>query len=222
VKTVLSEGVRPLWEVGSGNGNTLVPLRKAGIPVVGIEPIYAGAALTASLGLPTICGTLAEAKVPPGSLPLVGIFDVLEHIEDPIPLLADIYESLAPGGSLLVTVPAGMWLWGDLDDALGHFRRYNPKRLVEDCVSVGFRSQSVEYLYLSLVPMAVLLRATPYRLGRRRDKDSVLQEVKSQLGTTGTVDALLRATLRAETKMAKHVGLPFGLSLAAVFGKPKS
>ena len=38
--------------------------------------------------------------------------DVLEHIDDDRGMLAEMHRVLAPGGTLLVTVPAFPFLWG--------------------------------------------------------------------------------------------------------------
>ena len=62
------------------------------------------------------------------------LLDVLEHIEDDVGLLRRIAANLAPGGRLILKVPAIPWLYSELDQVIGHYRRYD-RRALEDCVS---------------------------------------------------------------------------------------
>lgn len=112
-----------LWEVGAGNGNMAVPLARSGPEVVAVELLTDGAAASARHGITSVCGTLEDVQLPPASLPAVGLFDVLEHLRSPTSLVTEAHRVLQPDGILVITVPAGPWLWSDLDEALGHFRR---------------------------------------------------------------------------------------------------
>lgn len=57
------------------------------------------------------------------------LVNALEHIEDDGGLLDSIHASLAPGGTVIVYVPALPWLFSPLDRDVGHFRRYDRHRL---------------------------------------------------------------------------------------------
>ena len=57
--------------------------------------------------------------------------DVLEHVEDDTTLVEKICSFVAPGGIVVVTVPAGPWLFGHHDRLIGHYRRYTRKQLRE-------------------------------------------------------------------------------------------
>src|SRR5215475_3171635 len=50
--------------------------------------------------------------------------NVLEHIEDDETELKTIFNALAPGGRILIFVPALPFLMSSMDRGLGHFRRY--------------------------------------------------------------------------------------------------
>jgi SAM-dependent methyltransferase len=65
--------------------------------------------------------------------------NVLEHIEDDRKELRHIYDSLVPGGHALIFVPALPILYGAFDRAVGHFRRYVKKELVEKSLEAGFK-----------------------------------------------------------------------------------
>jgi SAM-dependent methyltransferase len=56
--------------------------------------------------------------------------DVIEHIENDRQELQQAQELLAKEGSLIVLVPAHQTLYNSFDKAIGHFRRYNKRRLL--------------------------------------------------------------------------------------------
>lgn len=56
--------------------------------------------------------------------------DVAEHVVDDRAFMADVFERVAPGGRLVVTVPAHQRVFGPHDVALGHHRRYSRSDLV--------------------------------------------------------------------------------------------
>lgn len=212
-------GVTALWEIGAGNGNMAVPLTASGLEVVAVEPLRSGAEVTARQGVTSICATLEELSLPGASLPAVGMFDVLEHLSAAMGLVREVHRVLEPDGVLIVTVPAGSWLWSDLDVALGHFRRYRKQTLLREVVPIGFRPLVVEYLYASLVPAAAILRALPYRAGRRRTRAEVLAKLQKELNAPAAFDQGARLVLRLERRSSRVVPLPCGLSLMAVFTK---
>lgn len=65
--------------------------------------------------------------------------DVLEHFEDDDRLVARIRGLLKSGGRLLVKVPAQSRLFGAMDRASGHFRRYDPGTLAALMQRHGFQ-----------------------------------------------------------------------------------
>jgi SAM-dependent methyltransferase len=70
---------------------------------------------------------------------IVGIFDVLEHIEEDTTVLAQIHKSLVANGGLLITVPQHQWLWSPLDRAASHVRRYSANELESKVTTAGFK-----------------------------------------------------------------------------------
>jgi hypothetical protein len=59
---------------------------------------------------------------------------------------------LAPGGRLVLLVPALPALYGTLDSALGHVRRYTASELETKIRAAGFRLVHREYFNLGGVP----------------------------------------------------------------------
>jgi SAM-dependent methyltransferase len=72
-------------------------------------------------------------------------FNVLEHIERDEKALKNIYELLEPGGRFLLLVPSHPWLYGSLDQHLGHRRRYSRRELRNKLEAIGFRVIYLKY-----------------------------------------------------------------------------
>ena len=72
--------------------------------------------------------------------------NVIEHIEDDGGEMDLAREALAPGGHLLIFVPALAWLFGTADKAFGHFRRYSRKGLSELVAARGFEIRQCHYM----------------------------------------------------------------------------
>ena len=67
----------------------------------------------------------AVARFLPHRLDTAIALNVVEHIEDDVGTLAAMKSLLAPGGRVIVLVPALQAIYGELDRQLGHFRRYS-------------------------------------------------------------------------------------------------
>jgi SAM-dependent methyltransferase len=65
--------------------------------------------------------------------------NVLEHVEDDERALANFADILPPGGHLCLLVPAYPWLYGTMDEADDHFRRYTRAGLRSAVAAAGFR-----------------------------------------------------------------------------------
>jgi len=78
--------------------------------------------------------------------------NVLEHVDDDLSALAAIRGLLAPSGRLVLLVPALPALYGSIDRALGHHRRYKRAGLAELLQATGFRVAHIEYFNLAGIP----------------------------------------------------------------------
>lgn len=85
------------------------------------------------------------AKAAPQSRDCVVMINVLEHLADDRGAIGGLFRLLAPGGHLLVFVPALSWLFGAMDVALGHHRRYHKPALAGIVADAGFRVVEARY-----------------------------------------------------------------------------
>lgn len=75
--------------------------------------------------------------------------DVLEHIEDDLSLLSRLAQIVEPGGHVLIKVPACPWLFGSIDVASDHYRRYNRPMLRSIAEQAGLEVKRLRYMNLS-------------------------------------------------------------------------
>jgi len=75
-------------------------------------------------------------------------FNVLEHIENDEATLATFAQLLVPGGHLILQVPAMRWLYGEIDRAIGHKRRYERGELLARLKNHGFEVKTARYFNL--------------------------------------------------------------------------
>ena len=72
--------------------------------------------------------------------------NVLEHIEKDQKALQNMYSSLGKNGTLILMVSAFKRLYGSIDIADKHLRRYDKKEIKEKVVNAGFRIKKIFYM----------------------------------------------------------------------------
>jgi SAM-dependent methyltransferase len=96
-----------LLDVGCAAGFFLAEAR-AHYEVQGVElSSWSSAWAREQLGLPVFTGTLQQAALPAAHFDVVTLWDVIEHVPDPVPLLAEAARVMKPGGRLVLTT--GDW-----------------------------------------------------------------------------------------------------------------
>ncbi|MCL4303944.1 MAG: methyltransferase domain-containing protein, partial [Anaerolineae bacterium] len=155
----------------------------------------------------------------------VTALDVIEHNQDDLAILADSYRVLKPGGHMIITVPALMWLWSHNDDINAHVRRYTAAELKQKLAQTGFTVRRVTYNNFFVFPLAaalILLRrkakAEPQLASHHLSEDEYQVEMEP---ASPPVNALLTLVGKIEAALIGLVNLPIGTSLIAVGQKPK-
>jgi len=96
-----------LLDVGCAAGFFLAEAR-AHYDVQGVElSTWSSAYARERLGLPVITGTLQDAQLDGDQFDVITLWDVIEHVPDPVPLLAEAARLLKPGGRLVLST--GDW-----------------------------------------------------------------------------------------------------------------
>lgn len=152
-----SEPARIL-DAGCGSGRNMVELARHG-SVTGIELSETSVALARDRGAgEVVAGSILEMPFAEDSFDLAVSLDVIEHLEDDLAALRELRRVVAPGGSLLVTVPAYQWLWSGHDEINHHHRRYTRRSLQRVAEQAGWRQTRTTYFNSLLLPVAIVLR----------------------------------------------------------------
>jgi SAM-dependent methyltransferase len=131
-----------LLEIGCGTGSFTSLLAAQGHSVVALDlnPDYVEIARRRTANQDRVvirCADATRVSWEP-RFDAVIMLDVLEHIEADIDLLKRLRVALKPNGVLVLKVPAGQWLYGSMDRAIGHYRRYSRRTLGQACLKAGF------------------------------------------------------------------------------------
>ena len=193
------EDKEAIFDIGGGNGYVSMGLAQAGFNVVLVEPGRVGAANARQRGLNNvICATTDTAKFDASSLPAVGLFDVIEHIEDDSRFLASLRRLVKKGGRLYATVPAYSALWSAEDIMAGHYRRYSLKEIKRVLSAAGFHVEYSTYIFRILPLPTLLMRTFPYRLGISRRDIEAKDVSKDHVLKSGKMSKILDFVLRPE------------------------
>jgi hypothetical protein len=205
----------PIVDIGGGNGFVSKGLQASGWDTVVVEPGRVGALNARRRGLEgVICSTLEDAGFCERSLPAVGVFDVIEHIQEDQDFLGILRSLLVQSGRIYITVPAFSWLWSSDDAFAGHHRRYTLASLCSTLDRAGFDVEFASYIF-ALLPVPVLLvRSIPSRLGLRPEHlpDSARQH-RSSRWTRTLADLAFNWELKA---IEERRSIPFGGSCLVV------
>lgn len=154
-RVVERTGARAVVDVGAGSGLLGEALRSTDVDYRFTED---SAALRSSLV--ARFGAAAEhrdgAAIDRSSV--VTLLDVIEHVERDDLLLGRLFDAMAPGSVLVVTVPALPALFSSWDADLGHHRRYTRAGAAEVVGDAGFEIEEASYLFPELLPIALLRR----------------------------------------------------------------
>lgn len=212
-----SPPVGTIVEIGGGNGVVSAALSAAGFSTLLVEPGAAGIRNARRRGLePVIQASFHAAGLRPGSLPAIGLFDVLEHLPDDTAFLRDLRTALAPDGHLYLTVPAHRVLWSPEDVAAGHQRRYGTRMLRRRLGAAGFQVEKMTQIFWPLPLPILLARSLAARIGWREDRGAAARTAE-YVAPGPLVELLVRAALAPERALvARGWGSPLGSSLLAV------
>ena len=196
---------RRILEVGAGTGLlTRFLARREHVLATELDPEYVELLRRTFADEPNVAirpldlGRLADDGIPRHAFDTVVCSNVLEHIEDDAGALAAMRDVLEPGGRVVLIVPALRALYGSIDRAIDHYRRYSRAELTGKLERAGLTVEHISYFNMLGVP--------GWFLNAR-----VLQR-RSVPGVQARINDLLVPWLRLE----RRFGPPVGMSLLAV------
>lgn len=148
---------------------------------------------------------------PKGTYDIKGAFmlDVIEHIEDDMGVISEVYDLLPKGGSFIASVPAYMWMWSRHDSMHMHYRRYLRSHFNHLLKEHGFKIVYSSYFNTFLFPPAVLKRFYDKIVGEKGEYqpvDTVPQGINS----------IFTKIFKSEAALLKFMKFPFGVSIITI------
>jgi SAM-dependent methyltransferase len=203
-----------ILEAGCGTGGNLQMLARFG-QVSALEPHPYCLECARALGVAEVRGGSLPDDVPfdAGVFDLVVALDVLEHVAEDERALLSLRRMLRPGGTLLVTVPAFMFLWSKHDERHHHYRRYTKASVGGVVTAAGFTDVRCRYFSSLLFPAIAGLRMGKKALGIRAVTDDLM--------LPPALNRILLGVFATERHMLRAIDFPFGTSVLVTARRPR-
>jgi SAM-dependent methyltransferase len=222
-RVVPRDGQKRVLDVGCGAGNMFHHLSRYGT-VTGVDNNPRPLAIARERGYDVRQAPAEELPLDEETFDLVALLDTVEHCQDDLAVLREAYRVAVPGGFVVVTVPAFMWLWSHNDVLNAHERRYTTRELREKLTRVGFRVVRSTYNNFVLFPAAaglILLRRgakqEPELGSPHFDQESYQVEMEP---APPLLNAVLKGVTWTESQLLRRLNLPAGTSIIAIARKP--
>jgi SAM-dependent methyltransferase len=166
-------------DIGTASGAFMDAAQRFGYDVWGLEPSRLRVAQAKQRGLRVEQGVVENHPFAPHSFDMVTLWDVIEHMTDPLESLKKVHSLLKPGGFLLLNFPdidtwqarlAGKHFWWILS---AHLTQFSPTTIREICKRSGFDAFHFTPFWQALEPgylekMALAYYDNPlFRLGEK-------------------------------------------------------
>ncbi|HEV2033372.1 MAG TPA: methyltransferase domain-containing protein [Candidatus Dormibacteraeota bacterium] len=210
-----TQGGRRILDVGCGTGTMLIYLARFG-NAQGVDIDEEAIEYCHARGLTQVSQSAADSlPFSNDTFELVTVLDVIEHIDDDVGVLREVRRVLRPGGRLLVTVPAYMFLWGRQDRVNLHKRRYVAPELRKRLQSAGFEVERLTYLNAFMFPAIAAIRLISRLLPAPAENTSDFA-----FPAPRPLNAVLSAVFGSERYILSRLNIPFGVSIMALARKP--
>jgi SAM-dependent methyltransferase len=197
-----------ILDVGCGTGANLEMLSEFG-EAEGVDLSGEALSFCRARGLQNVKqGEVEALPYANGSFDLVTGLDVVEHLDDDLAGLKEMWRVLRPGGQVLVFVPAFMFLWGVQDDISHHRRRYTLDQLKRVMSQAGFEVTRASYVNISFF--------TPILMGRFLMRALRIRPESENNITIGFLNGVLGKLFGAESLALRYLNFPFGVSIICV------
>lgn len=197
-----------MLDIGCGTGANLEMLSEFGA-AEGVDVSTAALSFCRTRGLNQVKQGMAESlPYDNNSFDLVTGLDVVEHLDDDLKGLTEMWRVLRPDGRALIFVPAFMFLWGVQDDISNHRRRYTLAGIKDVLKRAGFEVERATYanitFFLPILTGRLLMRATGFRPASENNL------------TIGALNGVLGKVFGAESSFLRYLNFPFGVSIICV------
>jgi SAM-dependent methyltransferase len=153
-----------------------------------------------------------QNPLPDSIVDVLIMLNVLEHIENDVLALQNVFKLLKPGGTLIIEVPAGKFLYDGYDKQLLHFRRYTLNELSHKVKLSGFIIKRKSYLGFFIFPIFIIIKLFNKYLNK---KNTVFKNNKNTANSL-----LLSLIMKLEVILSRFTTYPFGVRVLMTAKKP--
>ena len=199
-----------ILDVGCGTGANIEMLSQYGA-AEGVDVSDDALEFCRRKGLKVQKGLAETLPYEDESFELTTALDVIEHLDDDVAGLREMYRVTKRGGYSLIFVPAFMWLWGVQDDISHHRIRYTKRQIVERLEAAGYEIERVTYANWTFF--------APILAGRTIMKLTGIKPESENNLTISGLNGIFGKLFSAERFWLKNFSFPFGVSIVVVAKK---
>ena len=199
-----------ILDVGCGTGANLEMLSEFG-NAEGVDVSDDALDFCRRKGLTVQKGLAETLPYDDGSFDVTTALDVVEHLDDDIAGLKEMYRVTKRGGYSLIFVPAFMWLWGVQDDVSNHRIRYTKQQIIERLKQAGFSIERATYANWTFF--------APILAGRTLMKLTGIKPESENNVNVSALNGVFGQLFSAERFWLKNFNFPFGVSIVVVAKK---
>ncbi|MEO6655705.1 MAG: class I SAM-dependent methyltransferase [Pyrinomonadaceae bacterium] len=203
------QGLRIL-DVGCGTGANIEMLSRYGA-AEGVDVSDDALEFCRLKGLKAQKGLAETLPYADETFELTTALDVVEHLDDDIAGLKEMFRVTKRGGYSLIFVPAFMWLWGVQDDISNHRIRYTKRQIVERLEKVGYSVERATYANWTFF--------APILAGRTIMKVTGIKPESENNITVSALNGVFGKLFGAERYWLRKFNFPLGVSIVVVARK---
>lgn len=199
-----------ILDVGCGTGANIEMLSKYG-DAEGVDVSDDALEFCRKKGLTVQKGLAETLPYKDGAFDLTTALDVIEHLDDDMAGLKEMYRVTRSGGYSLFFVPAFMWLWGVQDDISNHRIRYTRRQIVDRIEKAGYTVTRATYANWTFF--------APILAGRTIMKLTGIKPESENNITISGLNGIFGKLFSSERLWLKNFNFPFGVSIVVVAKK---
>ena len=199
-----------ILDVGCGTGANLEMLSQFGEPQ-GVDVSDDALEFCKRKGLNVQKGLAETLPYDDEAFDLTTALDVVEHLDDDVAGLREMFRVTKKGGYSLIFVPAFMWLWGVQDDISNHRIRYTKQQITDRLEKAGYTIERATYANWTFF--------APILAGRTLMKITGIKPESENNVNISALNGIFGKLFSSERFWLKNINFPFGVSIVVVAKK---
>lgn len=200
-----------ILDVGCGTGANLEMLKQFG-DAEGVDISDDAIEFCRKKGLKVQKGLAETMPFENETFDVTTALDVIEHLDDDVAGLKEMFRVTKRGGYSLFFVPAFMWLWGVQDDISHHRIRYTRQQIVERVEKAGYQVERATYANFTFFAPILGGRTIMNLTGIKPESENNVN-ISALNGIFGKI-------FSSEKFLLNNVDFPFGVSIVVMAKRP--